>query len=45
MIFYYTSTGNSLWVAEKLEHLLEESLFSINVIAKTASTQIGRAHV
>lgn len=34
MIFYYTSTGNSQWVAEKLEHLLEESLFSINAIAK-----------
>lgn len=34
MIFYYTSTGNSQWVAEKLEHLLEEQLFSINAIAK-----------
>ena len=34
MIFYYTSTGNSQWVAEKLEHLLEESIFSIDVIAK-----------
>lgn len=34
MIFYYTSTGNSQWVAEKLEHLLQESLFSINAIAK-----------
>ncbi|MCQ2233120.1 MAG: EFR1 family ferrodoxin [Paludibacteraceae bacterium] len=34
MIFYYTSTGNSQWVAEKLEHLLEESIYSINTIAK-----------
>lgn len=34
MIFYYSSTGNSQWVAEKLEHLLEETIFSINAIAK-----------
>ena len=38
MIFYYTSTGNSQWVAERLSHYLDETLLSINSIAKNDFT-------
>lgn len=34
MIFCYSSTGNSLWVAERISQKLDEQVFSVNSIAK-----------
>ena len=34
MIFCYTSTGNSYWAARRISKDLDETLYSVNAIAK-----------
>ena len=45
MVFYFTGTGNSLYIAKRIAEITGDTLVSMNDKIKHNDTQIGRAHV